>query len=150
MWICFATRFSHRLPLYVSPVQDYKALAIDALSMDWNHLHALCFSSFYSDTCCSRKNPTTSVQNNSHSSVLATITVVLRISSSISVSPDSSATNFKTTNLIQRKICPSKSPNSRSNNQSEIRNFRKRCRFCLQIKKNIYTKSLRCEMDHLF
>ena len=43
----FATRFSHRLPLYVSPVQDYKALAIDALSiMDWNHLHAYAFPPF--------------------------------------------------------------------------------------------------------
>ena len=52
----------------------------------------ICFSPFYSDTCCSRENPT-SVQNSSHSSVLATTTVVLRTSSSISVSPDSSATN---------------------------------------------------------
>ena len=91
----------------------------------------ICFSSFYSDTCCSRENPTTSVQNSSHSSVLATTTVVLRTSSSISVSPDSSATNSKTTDSIQRKICPSKPPNSRlhawelSNNQSEIRNFHK-------------------------
>ena len=42
----FATRFNHRLPLYVSPVQDYKALAIDALSMDWNHLHAYVFPPF--------------------------------------------------------------------------------------------------------
>ena len=42
----FATRFIHRLPLYVSPVQDYKALAIDALSMDWNHLHAYAFPPF--------------------------------------------------------------------------------------------------------
>ena len=39
----FATRFSHKLLLYVSPVQDNKALAIDALSMDWNHLHAYAF-----------------------------------------------------------------------------------------------------------
>ena len=70
-------------------------------------------SSFYSDTCCSRENPTTSVQNSSHSSVLATTTVVLRTSSSISVSPDLSATNSKTTDSIQRKICPSKPPNSR-------------------------------------
>ena len=73
----------------------------------------ICFSSFYSDTCCSRENPTTSVQNSSHSSVLATTTVVLRTSSSISVSSDSSATNSKTTNSIQRKICTSKPPNSR-------------------------------------
>ena len=105
----FATRFNHRLPLYVSPVQDYKALAIDALESS----SCICFSSFYSDTCCSRENPTTSVQNSSHSSVLATTTVVLRTSSSISVSSDSSATNSKTTDSIQRKICTSKPPNSR-------------------------------------
>ena len=42
----FATRFNHRLPLYVSPVQDDKALAIDALSMDWNRLHAYAFPPF--------------------------------------------------------------------------------------------------------
>ena len=42
----FATRFNHKLPLYVSPVQDNKALAIDALSMDWNHLHAHTFPPF--------------------------------------------------------------------------------------------------------
>ena len=88
----FATRFNHRLPLSSS---------------------CICFSSFYSDTCCSRENPTTSVQNSSHSSVLATATVVLRTSSSISVSSDSSATNSKTTDSIQRKICTSKPPNSR-------------------------------------
>ena len=72
----------------------------------------ICLSSFYSDTCCSRENPTTIVQNSSHSSVLATATVVLRTSSSISVSSDSSATNSKTTDSIQRKICTSKPPNS--------------------------------------
>ena len=106
----FATRFNHRLPLYVSPVQS---------TSDRCPVHGLesssciCFSSFYSDTCCSRENPTTSVQNSSHSSVLATTTVVLRTSSSISVSSDSSATNSKTTDSIQTKICPSKPPNSR-------------------------------------
>ena len=42
----FATRFNHKLPLYVSPVQDNKTLAIDALSMDWNHLHAYAFPPF--------------------------------------------------------------------------------------------------------
>lgn len=39
----FATRFNHKLPLYVSPVPDRQAFAIDALSMDWNHLHAYAF-----------------------------------------------------------------------------------------------------------
>ena len=42
----FATRFNHKLQLYVTPVQDNKALAIDALSMDWNHLHAYAFPPF--------------------------------------------------------------------------------------------------------
>ena len=37
---------SHKLPLYVSSVQDNKALAIDALSMDWNHLYAYAFPPF--------------------------------------------------------------------------------------------------------
>ena len=36
----FATRFNHKLPLYVSPVPDNHALAIDTLSMNWNCLHA--------------------------------------------------------------------------------------------------------------
>ena len=39
----FATRFSHRLPLYVSPVLDNQAFAIEAFSMNWNHLHAYTF-----------------------------------------------------------------------------------------------------------
>ena len=86
----------------------------------------ICFSSFYSDTCCSRENPTTSVQNSSHSSVLATTTVVLRTSSSISVSPDSSATNSKTTDSIQRKICPSKPPNSRPSRLGVIKQSEKK------------------------
>ena len=57
----------------------------------------ICFSSFYSDSCCSGKNPTTSVQNSYNSSVLATTTLVLRTSSAFSVSPDSSATKFHVT-----------------------------------------------------
>ena len=39
----FATRFNHKLPLYVSPVLDNQALAIDAFSMNWNLLHANAF-----------------------------------------------------------------------------------------------------------
>ena len=38
-----ATRFSHKLPLYVSPVPDNHALVIDALSMNWNFFHAHAF-----------------------------------------------------------------------------------------------------------
>ena len=82
----FATRFNHRLPLYVSPVQDYKALAIDALSMDWNHLHAYAFSPFI---------------------LIPAVLEKIRQHQC-----DSSATNSKTTDSIQRKICTSKPPNS--------------------------------------
>ena len=39
----FATGFNHKLPLYVSPVPDNHALATDALSVDWNYLHAYAF-----------------------------------------------------------------------------------------------------------
>ena len=108
----FATRFNQ------TPIICLSSTRLQSTS-DRCPVHGLesssciCFSSFYSDTCCSRENPTTSVQNSSHSSVLATTTVVLRTSSSISVSSDSPATNSKTTDSIQRKICTSKPPNSR-------------------------------------
>ena len=39
----FVTRFNHKLPLCVSPVPDNQALGIDALSMNWNFLHAYAF-----------------------------------------------------------------------------------------------------------
>ena len=39
----FATRFNQKLPLYVSSVLDNHAFAIDAFSMNWNHLHASAF-----------------------------------------------------------------------------------------------------------
>ena len=43
----FATRLNHRLPIYVSPIPDQKALSIDALSMDWNRIHAYAFPLFH-------------------------------------------------------------------------------------------------------
>jgi uncharacterized membrane protein (UPF0136 family) len=39
----FATRFNHRLPLYVSPVPDAQALHVDALSLPWTGLVAYAF-----------------------------------------------------------------------------------------------------------
>ena len=43
----FATRLNHRLPFYVSLIPDQKALSIDALTMDWNHIHAYAFPPFH-------------------------------------------------------------------------------------------------------
>ena len=73
----------------------------------------ICVSALYSDSCCSRQNSLTSVQNNSNSSVLATKTVVLRTSPTLCVSPDPSATISKTSDSVQRKIRSSKPPISR-------------------------------------
>ena len=42
----FATAFSHRLPLYVSPVPDPRALAVDALSIDWSGMIGYAFPPF--------------------------------------------------------------------------------------------------------
>ena len=39
----FSTRFNHKLPLYLSTVSDNHRLAIDALSINWNFLHASAF-----------------------------------------------------------------------------------------------------------
>jgi hypothetical protein len=39
----FATRFNHRLPLFVSPVEDPRAWAVDALSFSWKGLDAYAF-----------------------------------------------------------------------------------------------------------
>ena len=46
----FATRYNHRLPLYVSPVLVPAVWAVDALSLDWGRLIAYAFprsSSFH-------------------------------------------------------------------------------------------------------
>ena len=42
----FATCFNHRLPIYVSPVPDPRAYAIDALSLPWSGLIAYAFPPF--------------------------------------------------------------------------------------------------------
>ena len=36
-----------RLPIYVSPIPDSKALAIDALSVSWDHIHGYAFLPFH-------------------------------------------------------------------------------------------------------
>ena len=43
----FATRLNHRLPIYMSPIPDEKALTIGALLMDWNCIHAYAFPPFH-------------------------------------------------------------------------------------------------------
>ena len=42
----FATRLNHRLPLYVSPVLEPAAWAVDALSLDWKRMFGYAFPPF--------------------------------------------------------------------------------------------------------
>ncbi|MCG7867312.1 MAG: reverse transcriptase-like protein [Candidatus Thiodiazotropha taylori] len=42
----FATRFNNLLPLFVSPVPDHRACAVDAMSIDWGNLFAYAFPPF--------------------------------------------------------------------------------------------------------
>ncbi len=42
----FATRLNNQLPTYVSPVPDPSALAVDALSISWEGMHAYAFPPF--------------------------------------------------------------------------------------------------------
>ena len=37
----FATRYNRKVPLFVSPVRDVEALAVDAFSLDWNQWNSL-------------------------------------------------------------------------------------------------------------
>ena len=39
----FATRYTTRMPLFVSPVPDQQAMAVDALSLDWKGMYAYAF-----------------------------------------------------------------------------------------------------------
>jgi hypothetical protein len=36
----FATRLNNKFPMFVSPIPDHRAVAVDALSLDWNKLTA--------------------------------------------------------------------------------------------------------------
>ena len=42
----FATRLNHRLPMYVSPMLDPAAWAVDALSLSWNQMFGYAFPPF--------------------------------------------------------------------------------------------------------
>ena len=108
----FATRFNHKLPIICLPSFRQQSVNGRCSVHGLEPSSRICVSSFYSVPCCSREISTTSVQNSSNSSVLATTTVVLRTSLTLSVSPDSSATNFKTLDSVQRQIRSSKPPRS--------------------------------------
>ena len=108
----FATRFNHKLPLYVSPVLDNQAFVIDAFSLNWNSLHAYAFP------------PTIlipSVLNKIRQSQCRIVLIaplwpqqtwVLRGSTSTCLSSSLSSTLSKSINTSKRKVSTSKPPST--------------------------------------
>ena len=43
----FETSLNNRLPAYVSPIPDSKALAMDTLSVSWDYIHGYAFPPFH-------------------------------------------------------------------------------------------------------
>ena len=108
----FATCFNHKLPLYVSPVPNNHALAIDAIN-ELKSSSCLCISSKNSDTFCSSQDMAISVQYSSYCSSLAPTPVVLRGITTVSISSNSSSTLSKNIDTSKRKVSTSKSPITR-------------------------------------
>ena len=81
----FATQFKHKRPLYVSPVPDNHALATDALSMDWNLLHAYAFPPTILITAVLAKIQQSHCSSSYYSS-LASTSMVFRGATTISIS----------------------------------------------------------------
>ena len=106
----FATRLNHRLPFYVSPIPDQKALSIDALSMDWNRIHAYAFPPFHlipAHSSCDKQNKVIPVQDSIDSTFMARQTMVSRAPKSVGVTTGISASNPK-------PICSAKRQDSAS------------------------------------
>ena len=107
----FATRFNHKLPLYVSPVPDSHALAVDAFSVNWNLLHAYAFPPIILILTDLAK--IISVQNRSYCSSLAPTSMILRGIITIIISSNSSSALSTTSDTVKGKVSTSKSPITR-------------------------------------
>lgn len=117
MWICLRID-SIKLPLYVSSVLDNQALAIDALSMNWNNLM---LSHQYLDTFYSGQNTSVSVQNSSNRYSLASTSMALRGITTANISSVPSPILSKTANTSKRKVLLSKPPKSCSSRLGVIK-----------------------------
>ena len=106
-------KINHKLPLYVSPVLDSHALAVDAFSMNWNLLHAYAFPPTILIPSILAKIHQSQCRIVLIAPLLASMAVVLRGSTTISVSSNSSSTLSKTSDTIKRKISTSKPPFTR-------------------------------------
>ena len=101
----FATRLNHRLPLYVSPIPDQKALSIDALSMDWNRIHAYAFPPFHLIPA---------VKDSIDSTSMAQQTMVSRAPKSVAVTTGISASNYPTCSAKRQDSASKRGPSTAS------------------------------------
>ena len=101
-----ATHLNHRLPLYVSPILDQKALSIDALSME-SHTR-LRVSTVPSYSSCDKQNTVIPVQDSIDSTSMARQTMVSRAPRSVGVTTDFSASNSKPASSAKRQNSASK------------------------------------------
>ena len=146
----FATRFSHKLPLCVSPVLDNHSSAINALSMNWNNFHAYkCISTNSSDTIYSHQNLSISVQNSSNCSSLASMSLVLRGVTTTSMSPDSTSILSNLTNTSNGKVSTSKPPNSCPSHLGVIKQWIRDKRF-LQNVADFVSKSRKASTQRVY
>ena len=102
----FATRLNHRLPLYVSPILDQKVLSIDALTMDWNHIHAYALPPFH--LIPYKQSMVIPVQDSIDSAPMARQTMVSRAPRSVGISTGISASNSKPASSAKRQNSTSK------------------------------------------
>ena len=128
----FATRFSHKLPLYVSSVLDNQAFAIDAFSMNWKNLHAYAFPPTMLISPVLNKTSQSQcriIHIASYSPSLAATSMVLRGTTAACLSSSSSSTFSKTINTSKRKVSTSKPPSSQPSCleviKQSVRDFRK-------------------------
>ena len=106
----FATGFNHKLSLYIPPVLDSQALAIDAFSMNWNLLHVYAFPPAISIPSVLAKIRQSQCRIVLIAPLWPQCPVVLRGFTITCVSPRLSSAVSNTTDTSKRKVSTSKPP----------------------------------------
>ena len=152
----FLTCFNHKLPLYVSPVLDNQAFVEDAFSMNWNHLHAYPFpptimipsvlNKIRQSQCRIVLIAPLWLQQTWFSEVLhLLVSAPVRLSLFPYLFTQAKG-KFQHQNLLALNLHAWEL----SNNQLEIKKFRKMLQILSPISTNINSESLSREMDRFF
>ena len=128
MWICL--RHDSITNIVCIPSSRQPCVSSRPSFNELEFTSCICLSSYISDIFYSSQDTSISVQNSSHCSFLASMAMVLRVTTTSSVSPYSSSTISKTSDTVKRKIPIPKPPITQPSclgviKQSEIKSFRK-------------------------